>query len=288
MIKHPGGSAYFGEVISLNMHSIPLKSGIIYGPVRSRRLGGSLGLNLSPTSYKLCSFNCVYCQYGWTPVCTIDTAGRLSDFPAREDFGKALESTLGKHEEIDNITFSGNGEPTLHPQFEELVDIAKQLKEKYFPEAKLGVLSNSSTVGIESVRRALANLDFRIMKLDAGGLKTFRKINRPCRGVDYETMLSGLKSLEKVTLQTMFVDGAIGNIREREVREWMERVGEIQPTKAQIYSIHRPPAETSVREVPAERLKEIATQTEETTGVAVEVIVAASPYRQKISTGEPN
>jgi len=270
------------------MHSIPLKSEIIYGPVRSRRLGRSLGLNLSPASYKLCSFNCVYCQYGWTSVCTIDTAGRLGDFPAQGDFRKALESVLSEQKEIDNITFSGNGEPTLHPQFEELVDIAKQLKENYFPKAKLGVLSNSSTVGIESVRRALANLDFRIMKLDAGGLRTFRKINRPCRGVDYGAMLNGLKSLEKVTLQTMFVDGAIGNIGDREVREWIERVGEIQPVKAQIYSLHRPPAETSLREVPAERLREIATQTEETTGVAVEVIVAASPYRQKISTGEPN
>jgi len=263
------------------MHPIPLHSGIIYGPVRSRRLGRSLGLNVLPINYKLCSFNCVYCQYGWTAVSTIDPADRLGDLPTPDDFGKALKSTLHEQKEIDNITFSGNGEPTLHPQFEELVDIAKHLKEEYFPKARLGILSNSSTVSNEKVRRALAKLDFRIMKLDAGSLETFRKINRPCREIDYGTMLNDLKSLNKVTLQTMFVNGSIRNIGNREVIEWMGRVGEIQPLKAQIYSLHRPPAESSLREVLSERLREIATQTEEATGVTVEVIIAASPYQRR-------
>ena len=263
------------------METIPLQSGIIYGPVRSRRLGWDLGLNTSPISYKLCSFNCVYCQYGWTDVCTMDIADRLGDFPTLDDFKKALEDALRENKEIDNIAFSGNGEPTLHPQFEELVDIARQLKEEYFPGANIGVLSNSSTINIEKVHRALTKLDFRIMKLDVGDLETLRKINQPCRAVDYEAILNGLKSLEKVTLQTMFVDGTIRNIGEQEVREWSERVGEIQPIKAQIYSLHRPPAETSLREVPAERLREIAAQTEEATGVAVEVIVAAYPYSKR-------
>ena len=147
------------------MDTIPLQPGIIYGPVRSRRLGASLGLNISPTNYKLCSFNCVYCQYGWTDVCIMDTANRLGDLPTPDGFRKALESTLCENKEIDNITFSGNGEPTLHPQFEELVNIARQLKEEYFPKANIGVLSNSSTVNIEAVRRALASLDFNFPHL---------------------------------------------------------------------------------------------------------------------------
>ena len=265
------------------MRTIPLQSGIIYGPVRSRRLGWSLGLNISPVSYKLCSFNCVYCQYGWTAICALDVGDRLEDLPKPIAFEEALERVLYEHKngEIDNITFSGNGEPTLHPQFAELVDIAKKLKEQYFPEAKLGVLSNSSAVIMAKVRRALTELDFRIMKLDAGNLETFRKVNRPCAGVDYQAILNNLKSLEDVTLQTMFIDGAIQNIGEREIKDWIERVGEIQPLKAQIYSLHRPAAASSLREVTAERLREIATQTEEATGVAVEVIVASSPYRRK-------
>ena len=263
------------------MQTIPLQSGIIYGPVRSRRLGWSLGLNISPIDYKFCSFNCVYCQYGRTTICTIDTSDWREDFPALDDFEKALESALQENKEIDNITFSGNGEPALHPQFEELVDSARKLQREYFPKAKLGVLSNSSTVTTEKVCRALAKLDFRIMKLDTGDLVTFRKINRPCPEVNYQAILNGLKSLEDVTLQTMFIDGAIRNIGEQEVREWLERVGEIKPVKAQIYSLHRPTATTSLREVSAEKLEEIAVQTEEATGVAVEVIVASSPYRRR-------
>ena len=272
------------------MQTIPLQPGIIYGPVRSRRLGRSLGLNISPIHYKFCSFNCVYCQYGWTTVCTLDTADKRQDFPTLDDFEKTLESALRQHkdEEIDNITFSGNGEPTLHPQLEELVDIAKKLKEEFHPKAKLGVLSNSSTVGMEKVHRALVKLDFRIMKLDAGNLETFIKINRPCPEVDYKAILNSLKSLDNVTLQTMFVDGAIQNIGEREIREWVERIGEIKPVKAQIYSLHRPPAASSLREVPAKRLEEIAAQTEATTGVTVEVIIAASPYRKRYNEPHPN
>ena len=270
------------------MDTIPLQPGIIYGPVRSRRLGWSLGLNVSPTNYKLCSFNCVYCQYGQTAVHTMDTADRLGDLPTPDDFRQALENILCENKEIDNITFSGNGEPTLHPQFEALVDIAKQLKEEYFPEANIGVLSNSSTVNIEKVHRALTKLNFKIMKLDAGGLSTFRKINRPCREVDYEAIVNGLKSLEKVTLQTMFVDGAIQNIGDQEVGQWMERVGEIKPIKSQIYSLHRPPAESSLQEVAAEKLWEIAARTEKIAGVPVEVIIAKHPYRRRTSSGEPN
>lgn len=255
------------------MNTIPLHSGIIYGPVSSRRLGLSLGLNILPTSYKLCSFNCVYCQCGRTDVCTMDAAAKLGDFPTRDGFRKALESTLCENKKIDSITFSGNGEPTLHPQFEELVDIAKQLKEEHFPKAKLGVLSNSSTVSIEKVRRALGKLDFKIMKLDAGSLETFRRINRPGKEVDYRAIVNGLKSLEGVTLQTMFTDGTTQNIGEQEVTEWIERVSEIQPMKAQIYSLDRPPTEPSLRKVTAERLQEIAVQAEDATGVAVEVII---------------
>jgi len=269
------------------MDPIPLQPSIIYGPVRSRRLGWDLGLNASPINYKLCSFNCVYCQYGWTDVCTMDIAGRLGDFPTPDAFKKALKDALHENEEINSITLSGNGEPTLHPQFEELVDIAKQLKEEYFPEAKLGILSNSSTINIEKVHRALTKLDFRIMKLDVGSLETLRKINQPCRAVDYESILSGLKSLEKVTLQTMFLDGTIQNIGDEEVAEWIKRVGEVRPIKAQIYSLHRPPAESSLQEVPPEKLREIAARTEETTGVPVEVIVAKQPYRRRTSPDEP-
>lgn len=267
------------------MGQIAFQSGIIYGPVKTRRLGWSLGLNVSPTTYKLCSFNCVYCQYGWTKICTTDTTEWQGDFPTPAEFKEALENALNEHrdKQIDNITFSGNGEPTLHPQFEELVEIAGKLKEKYAPQANLGVLSNSSMICVEEVRRALDRLDFKIMKLDAGDLTTFRKTNRPCKGTDYEAIVNGLKSLKNVTLQTMFIDGKISNIGDQEVKDWVRRVGEIKPMKAQIYSLHRPAAASSLREVPPEKLREIALQAEQETGVTVEVIVAAAPYHKKVN-----
>jgi len=264
------------------MQNLSLQPGCIYGPVRSRRLGWSLGLNLSPTTYKLCSFNCVYCQYGWTSVCTLDTASRIKDFPSPDGFALALENILRRNRTIDNITFSGNGEASLHPHFEEIVDIAVSLKEDYLPGARLGILSNSSTVASEGVRSALTKFDFRIMKLDAGDIETFERINRPCCGVDYAAILGGLKSIEEVSLQTMFVDGEIQNAGEREVEQWMERVAEIRPVNIQIYSLHRPPAASSLVEVTGERLKEIAARTEAATGIAVEVIVAASPYSERV------
>jgi len=267
------------------MPAIALQPGIIYGPVKSRRLGWSLGLNVSPTTYKLCSFNCVYCQYGWTKVWTMDATSKLGDLPTPEEFEQALAEALRKNrdQQIDNITFSGNGEPTLHPQFEELVGIARSLKERYCPSAGLGVLSNSSTVSLERVRRALLKLDFKIMKLDAGDPQTFAKINRACSGVEYQIVIEGLKSLTGVTLQTMFIDGSTSNIGEREIKQWQERVSEIKPVKAQIYSLHRPSAASSLREVPAEKLREIAVRTEAIAGTRVEAIVARAPYHRKIN-----
>jgi wyosine [tRNA(Phe)-imidazoG37] synthetase (radical SAM superfamily) len=211
----------------------------------------------------------------------MDASDKLGDFPAPGDFADELENILREHKQIDNITFSGNGEPTLHPQFEELVDITRKLRDDYCPQANIATLSNSSTVNIEMVRRALIKLDVRIMKLDAGDPETFKRIDRPCSRVDYQAILSGLKSLENVTLQTMFVDGAIQNVGELEIREWIDRVGEIKPIRAQIYSLHRPPAASALAEVPGERLREIAARTEEATGVEVEVIVAQNPYSKR-------
>ena len=262
------------------MSPIPLQSEIIYGPVRTRRLGWSLGLNVCPIPYKLCSFNCVYCQYDWTQVRTMDMSSRSGDLPTPAKFSEALEMALKRATEIDNITFSGNGEATLHPQFDELVEIARELRDRHFPKANLGILSNSSMVNIESVRQALVKLDFRIMKLDAGNAEVFHRINLPHQSIDYDDIVNGLKTLGNVTLQTLFIAGRVQNSGEKEVNDWIGRVGEIKPMKAQIYSLHRPPADELLEEVPEERLREIAGKAEQATGVAIEVIVARQPYQR--------
>jgi wyosine [tRNA(Phe)-imidazoG37] synthetase (radical SAM superfamily) len=250
-----------------------LKSSIVYGPVKSRRLGLDLGLNISPRQYKLCTFNCVYCQYGWTEVFSLGALKNPDDQPSPYSFKTALESVLKAGPEIESMTFSGNGEPTMHPQFAELVDIALGLKRKYFPQIRLGVLSNSTTVIDKNVRQALEKLDFRLMKLDAGDLKTFKSINIPDKSVKYSEMIEGLKSLKNVIIQTMFVNGSLQNSNDEQVNTWIERLKEIRPLRVQVYSLDRPPADTSLLETPEARLRAIAASVEKSTSIPVDVVV---------------
>ena len=148
---------------------LELQKGIIYGPVSSRRLGRSLGINLSPTARKVCSFNCVYCHYGWTKVLTSDLSAYIDDLPAPKAVEKALEETLRTLDPPPQyITFSGNGEPTLHPDFEEIVDRVRVVRDRTGTQADIAILSNSTGLANQSVLRGLASLDVRIMKLDAG------------------------------------------------------------------------------------------------------------------------
>lgn len=255
---------------------------IVYGEVRSKRVPGiSLGLNILPKKYKICSFNCVYCERGRTSVFTVDSVNRNVELPSPDDFERALGSALQQSEQVDALTFSGNGEPTLHPQFEEIVNIALRLRDKHVPEAKVGILSNSSTVNNNGVLRGLAKLDYRMMKLDVGDVKTFQKVNRPAPGIEFQPILEGLKSLENLTIQTMFIDGNTQNIDDQGIRAWIRCISEILPDNVHIYSLHRPPAEPSIIKVSIEKLEQIAASVKEETGVPVEVIVRDSPYRDR-------
>ncbi|MDZ7262187.1 MAG: radical SAM protein [candidate division KSB1 bacterium] len=258
------------------MRILKLQQGIIYGPIHSRRLGLSLGLNLLPTRHKLCSFNCVYCHYGWTKILTTNPSDSYQDFPTPEEFGIALKKALVDGGAFDYITFSGNGEPTLHPQFPEIVTIAKELKERYAPKARLAILSNSTVLKQENIRRALDKLEVKILKLDAGDVHTFRTINRPAEGVNFDDIIKTLKGMQDIILQTVFVDGTSSNVRPEQLMLWMERVGEIRPREAQIYSIDRPPADHSLKKVSLSTLEEIARETEKTTGVKVNVFGTSS------------
>lgn len=259
-----------------------LHPAIVYGTVQSKRIPGiSLGLNLLPEKYKICSFNCVYCERGRTNVFTVDSTIRNIELPSTDDLERALGSALQQSGHIDALTFSGNGEPTLHPQFEEMVDIALQLRDKYIPKAKVGILSNSSTIKTDSVLRGLMKLDYRMMKLDVGDVETFNKVNRPHRGIEFKEIVKGLKTLMNITIQTMFIDGSVQNVNDQEIRAWANCISEILPDNVHIYSIHRPPAESAIIEVSVEKLGQIAASLKEETGVPVEVIVRDSPYRDR-------
>lgn len=255
--------------------AISLQSGIIYGPIRSRRLGLSLGINLLPSTYKLCSFNCLYCQYGWTPKPTRTPTFQMKDLPTPEEvseaLGKSLNQIIRQGTKIDSITFSGNGEPTLHPDFGEIVGMAKILRDQYLPQVKLAILSNSSTVGRKEVREALEMLELRLMKLDAGSETLIRHLNAPAPPFYLGEIVAGLKKLRDVILQALFVQGRVCNADLDSVEAWLEKVKEVQPILVQVYTLDRAPADRRLLKVNIPTLQWIARQVRWRAGVEAEV-----------------
>ncbi len=241
------------------MRNLELQKGIIYGPVNSRRLGRSLGINLSPTDRKVCSFNCIYCHYGWTRELETNLEGRREDLPIPSAVERELRNVLENLDPPpDYITFSGNGEPSLHPDFPEIVDRVAAVRKEMGIEAKLAILSNSTGLDSEEVRKALARLDVRIMKLDAGNAETFRRINRPARQIDFNHIVENLSLLDGITLQSVFVAGAVTNADPPDVESWLEKVALVKPISLQVYSLENPPAMTGLCEVSPQVLRAIA------------------------------
>jgi len=231
---------------------------IIFGPVYSRRLGQSLGLNLLPKNSKICTFNCVYCECGWTD----STEG---GFVATDDFEQALEQKLldmrGKNETADALTFAGNGEPTIHPYFGEITRITIRLRDKYMPQADIAVLSNSTTLDNPDVFEALKSVEKNIMKLDAGTEETFRLINQPLSDISLEQIVSNLQKFEgKLIIQTLLLKGnkgsiSIDNTTEQELKQLGKHLQKIRPKELMLYSIARGTPLESLTQIPHEELQ---------------------------------
>lgn len=252
------------------MRVYDLKTGIIYGLVRSRRLRSSLGINLSPTQFKLCSFNCQYCHYGFSKVVTESCDGYEEHFPTPEDVEAALTHALKTFEETPlYITFSGNGEPSMHPDFPEIVDRVKRIRDAQAPSVKTAILSNSSTAHIPEVRDAILRLDVPIMKLDAGDPVTFRKVNRPAKGVDFERLVSALAAMPDITIQTCLLSGSISNSDDPQIDAWIEQISRIRPKEVQVYTVDRPPADSGLVPVPHDRMTEIVERANRESGISV-------------------
>lgn len=253
------------------MTLLKLQRGIVYGPIESRRLGRSLGINLLPTSFKMCSLNCSYCQYGWTSRQTNSGKDYREQLPSIQEVVLALRKAFVIHEDFDYITFSGNGEPTLHPDFLEIVDTVQTIKAHFRPEAKLAILSNSTTCVDSVIREALKKIDLPIMKLDVGNEQAFKRMNHGIPPVTLESIVEGLKSLKKFVIQSMFVKGKIDNSSDWEVKSWIKRLRELRPSWVQIYSLDRGTASDHIQKVEKNRLNDIAKLAERMTGLRVEV-----------------
>lgn len=231
---------------------IPLQTGIVYGPMRSRRLGRSLGVNLLPENRKTCNFNCPYCQYGWT------RRGPASAWPSPRGVAEQVENALARGCRLDVITLAGNGEPTLHPAFGEVVERLRLVRDRLAPGVRLAVLSNASTLGSPAVVAALRRLDQRCMKLDAGDDGTVARMNGV--RIPVETIVEGLQRLDDVVLQSMFVRGGplVDNTSPHALDAWTRAVLRIRPSAVHVYSLDRPAASRRLLPVPRADLERIA------------------------------
>jgi wyosine [tRNA(Phe)-imidazoG37] synthetase (radical SAM superfamily) len=243
------------------MSGISLQPKIIYGPIFSRRLGRSLGINLLPVKMKTCSFDCFYCQYNQTTDWTLSPD--RDTLPAADEVFEAVEKALKKPRSMDFLTFSGNGEPTIHPDFPEIVKGVRSLLDQYRPDAKLALLSNSTMVSSPVVQEVLRLIDAPMMKLDAGDEAIFQAINRPVEGLHLQGIIEGLRQIPHLMIQSVLVDGEVSNVRGDAYQAWKATLVDLQPQTIHIYSTERPTMSGEVVRVGPERLLEIE---EELTG----------------------
>lgn len=233
---------------------------IVYGPIRSRRLGVSLGVNLMPTDAKLCSFDCVYCECGWNqPVLH-------PQLPTRQQVRDSLNTKLSTlNTNLDVITFSGNGEPTMHPDFLGIIQDTCALRDQYCPNAKVSVLSNSTQLGRVEVVQALKLCDNRILKLDSAIDATMRLIDKPVN--PHLTVAQVMEWLQQFdgdfTLQTCFLRGdyhgqVIDNTTPEELAAWYQAVEILHPKQVMIYVIDRVTPLQTLEKIPAEQMQAIA------------------------------
>ncbi len=241
---------------------------IIFGPVHSRRLGLSLGVNLLPAHAKLCTFDCIYCECGWN-------AERRGDrrFNRREEVRMRLEEVLTQmvtaQTPPDVITFAGNGEPTMHPDFEAIIDDTIALRDRLAPTAKISVLSNATQLHRAAVVRALRRVDNNILKLDSAFDRTVQRLNKPQQPTyTVARVVEQLKQFEGAfILQTMFLRGScagepLDNTTEEEVAAWLDRVAELRPKQVMVYSIDRDTPCQTLEKVSRDDLMQIAARVE--------------------------
>lgn len=240
----------------------------VFGPIHSRRLGNSLGVNLLPKDYKYCNYNCIYCECGWT----FEADKEKIILPKREDVKQLLVGKLKQlkkeNSTVDSITFAGNGEPTIHPQFSLIIEDTIKVRNEYFPEAKITVLSNATQLSKRSVIQALKKVDNNILKLDAGSDELFQIINLPKNKLHIDRVVDFLAGFNGgLIVQTMFLRGkidgkAVDNTTDEEVSLWIEKLKRIKPKYVMMYSIDRDTPAKYLVKIEKEKMREIACKVE--------------------------
>ncbi len=250
------------------MSVLPLEATLTYGPLFSRRLGRSLGVNVLPFGCKVCSFDCIYCHYGYTTVKTLTPSGMT--FPTVDAILHAIETALRHYPHVDALTFSGNGEPTLHPHFPAIVAETRRLRDALAPNVKLALFSNATTAHLPHIQASLPDFDLPILKLDAGDPTTLARINRPAAGVTLDSILTGLKVTPNLIVQSVLIDGAVSNSKGEALAAWVAALDALRPAAVQLYSTDYPVPDEGVERVPPYMLKRIAAEVAERTGLHIE------------------
>ena len=228
---------------------------IVFGPIFSRRLGSSLGVNLLPAKGKLCNFDCIYCECGWNKDGISDRV-----FPSFEDVSAALNERISSMAKdgvpVDSITFSGNGEPTLHPDFPAIIDLTLLLRDRYYPEAKVSVLSNATLVGRKNVAEALKKVDNPILKIDGSSDDLVAMMNKPSGHYRLAEIIEALKGFEgRFVLQTMFLRSPEFDTASPEaLGRWMDIVRELKPREIMVYTIDRETPDKSLAKYTVEEM----------------------------------
>lgn len=240
---------------------------IIFGPVMSRRLGNSLGINLLPVAKKVCNFNCLYCECGLTDYSATEKDTRL---PLRKEIQEKLELTLidisGKGKIIDTITFAGNGEPTLHPSFPQIINDTITLRDKYYPDAGIAVLSNATLIGNDAIREALQKIEYNILKLDSAIESTIRQINCPKGEFSINQLINQLSAFnDNLTIQTLFVKGSykgysFDNSTDEELEAWLHAIRKINPQLVMVYTFARDTPIDTISKISEKKLHYIASK----------------------------
>lgn len=249
---------------------------IVFGPIKSRRLGVSLGINLLPINGKVCSFDCLYCE------CGLNEAFKGGRLPKTAEVLEALETKLisMQKENIipDVITFAGNGEPTMHPDFALIIDKTIELRDRFFPNAKVSVLSNATGLDKPAIFDALLKVDNAILKLDSAIDETVRILDRPTsEAYSVRHQVDRMKAFKgKLIIQTLFTKGqykgqSFDNTTEKEVSAWIDLIQEIEPESVMIYAIDRETAVQGVSKVSLKVLRDIAKRVKDETGIHVSV-----------------
>ncbi|MFC2138961.1 radical SAM protein [Bacteroidota bacterium] len=237
---------------------------IIFGPVNSRRLGISLGINLLPNDSKFCNFNCIYCECGLTE----ESSFKYFKLHPRDEIKQALEEKLkylkSNKKRLDTITYAGNGEPTLHPSFAEIIDDTIALRDNYYPAVEIAVLSNATKLGSVKVFNALNRVEKNILKLDSAFEETLVLLNQPFNDFSIQETVNNLKKFKgNFILQTMFIQGEfkgikIDNTTDKELDAWLKIISVLNPKEVMIYTIERDTPYPDIFKVSKEKLFEIA------------------------------